>query len=368
MYKKLILSITTISLAFVVVAFAQESSSTPATSTDTAVSVSNGDPQTSSAPDTSSPEPDAPLSSDVPVPASDVSVPTEPPTVPTPTLPTLDASSSASSTTIAAPQPSPPPAPIAIACGQTVKNASDYPSIQAAINAANEGETVHIAAGTYNEGIVMRRGVCLEGAGVDQTTITNPNGYGINIYDLVSAKVRDLTVKGSARRGLNIHNSSDISIASCRLTENTDDDGGGLLIFGSSDVSVDHCLFDHNRSSLSGGGVSVSGSNHGGITFSSVTVAYNSAEGEGGLWAAAPVTIRDSIFWGNTGTNSNIDLRDYCYQCNNITISNSTVGEYHDGRNYGMPQGAGLSSEDPLITGPFLGSGTRSDIGAFPWR
>lgn len=228
------------------------------------------------------------------------------------------------------------------------------------------GDTVRVSAGTYSEGVVMKRGICLEGAGVDQTIISNPNGYGIDVTDVVSARLTGFTAKNNAKRGLNIHSSSYISVESCRLTENSDQGGGGMFVFGSGDVTVERCLIDNNRSTLTGGGISLSNSNTGMVTLRNVTVANNAAEGEAGLWAASPVTISNSIFWGNTGRYNNVDLRDYCYQCNNVAVSNSNIQTYHDGGQSSLPQGN--ISADPMFTADFrLGAESpATGMGALP--
>jgi len=60
-----------------------------------------------------------------------------------------------------------------------------YATIQAAINAANPGDTIMVPAGTYNENVVINKRLTLSGAGV--TTVIQPplsgslGGYGIRI-------------------------------------------------------------------------------------------------------------------------------------------------------------------------------------------
>ena len=52
----------------------------------------------------------------------------------------------------------------------------DYVSIQAALDAANDGDVVHLAAGEYNESLTLVAGVAMRGAGAESTKITG-DGY-----------------------------------------------------------------------------------------------------------------------------------------------------------------------------------------------
>ncbi len=77
----------------------------------------------------------------------------------------------------------------------------DYPTIQAAIDAAEPGDTVRVAGGTYHEAVKLRAGVCLLGAGAKHTTL-DAEGAAINLIDLSSAPgsvVAGFTLRGVAQ-------------------------------------------------------------------------------------------------------------------------------------------------------------------------
>lgn len=52
-----------------------------------------------------------------------------------------------------------------------IKVPQDFPTIQAAIDAAEEGDTITVAPGLYQENIVIVKHLTLQGAGADQVTI-----------------------------------------------------------------------------------------------------------------------------------------------------------------------------------------------------
>src|SRR5262245_61304893 len=74
---------------------------------------------------------------------------------------------------------------------------SDYATIQAAVNAASEGAIIQVAAGTYNENVLISKsGLRLHAAA---GAVLDGNGTGIGIYVLgtsSAAPVTDVEISG----------------------------------------------------------------------------------------------------------------------------------------------------------------------------
>lgn len=225
-------------------------------------------------------------------------------------------------------------------CDQTIRNVpADYPSIQAAIDAASAGDTIKVAAGTYTENVKLRSGICLEGAGIDQTIISHNGASGITGKGVSYVIVKNLTVGGSGCEpgpcggggdggGISLSESSNITLQSCRLTGNAALNGGGMFISRSS-VAMDHCLIDNNTARNMGGGLMVDADSN--VSLANVTVTSNSwsnALGNGGVGGVraygSSMKITDSILWGNTDQN---------FSGNGSGVNNSDVGGFSGGAN-----------------------------------
>ncbi|HDH44573.1 MAG TPA: hypothetical protein ENG66_04185, partial [Thermococcus sp.] len=65
--------------------------------------------------------------------------------------------------------------------GNVIRVPEDYPTIQEAINAADPGDTILVAPGTYNESITIDKQITLIGEGKENTIIVG-RGVGDVIY------------------------------------------------------------------------------------------------------------------------------------------------------------------------------------------
>jgi len=119
---------------------------------------------------------------------------------------------------------------------------TDYPTIQAAIDAAKPGRTVQVLAGTYTEQISISKDLTIVGAGMDTTIIRAPgtlvpNTLGspsiVEVYGGANVSMSRLTVSGPGasacgeagvlRWGLRVHTNAhlDLGFAAVRDIQNT---------------------------------------------------------------------------------------------------------------------------------------------------
>ncbi len=88
-------------------------------------------------------------------------------------------------------------------CSRTLTVPVDYPKIQAAIGAAQPGDTVLVAPGDYTESIRLKLGVTVQGSGADVTTIRGDGSwyqYSLQTYTVLGANdstISEFTIAGS---------------------------------------------------------------------------------------------------------------------------------------------------------------------------
>jgi predicted outer membrane repeat protein len=180
--------------------------------------------------------------------------------------------------------------PIDEGCSNNTLNVpGDYGTIQSAINAAQHGDTVLIADGTYPENILFNDSS-------KAITVISQNGAGSTVIqgDGTGSVVTFAESNNSTLSGFTITNGS------------TPANGGGVLCGSSSSPTIENCIITNNEAAIGGGGIHCAPSSSPLITDSiiqdnSVTGANNESNG-GGIHAAtfSSPTITNCIIKNNT--------------------------------------------------------------------
>lgn len=286
---------------------------------------------------------------------------------------------------------------------------SQYSTIQSAINAAHNGDTIHVAAGTYHErGIAWNnKSLTLRGAGQGQS-IVDGGGYTqvgqpgcFYLYNVpANARIDGLTVRSGfadygKRGGLNLSSSSPTvsnctfsgcvandgvgggaiscdsgspTIADCTFTMNEATDGyGGAIYNQTGSPTITNCSFvgnfadDEGSGIGSGGGMNTDGGNPI-LTNCVFTANWCSQQGggfrsSGGSPSLVGCTLTGNIAgWGQGG-----GTRGNCVMTNSILWGNNGTQMWDGGTvTYsdiqGGMSGTGNINADPLFVNPTAGN------------
>ena len=195
----------------------------------------------------------------------------------------------------------------------------NYPTIQAAINAAASGAlpngvVIDVSPGTYTESLMIdttNRSFTVRGIGGASVTVIRPQTVGVAILRVLRAtgviRFEGLTFTGGAGSagnggGLTIHDASPI-IEKCIFDGNSAPQGGGALIIHSNPQFVDS-IFRNNTATDGGGGVTIGVGSR--ATFRTTQIVNNRSGVSTPTGSGGGVHVHDSsaIFRGSTITNN----------------------------------------------------------------
>lgn len=195
----------------------------------------------------------------------------------------------------------------------TVGPGGQYATPQAAANAAQRGDTVEIAQGTYGNGLTVKRdGITFRGNG----NVTIKPKLTINADDLT---FENLTFQGSDRFGAYADGRRNLTFRNFTISDSQD---GGLVLLNTSSVLIDGCEIkgtnargtkaDHEAMSIADGSRDVEVRN--------CHVHDNGEEGIDVKYTAnARVKVHDNIVRNNRGPNIYVDSSTHVEVYNNIT-------------------------------------------------
>jgi len=141
---------------------------------------------------------------------------------------------------------------------------ADFDNIQAAVDAASDGDEIIVMPGTYTS---------------TANEVVHVLGKEVWLHSSKGAEVTFIDGEG-VRRGILCTNgeTSSTIIEGFTITNGYANDGGGMYNWSSS-PTLTNCTFENNNAYFSGGGMWNNGSNP---TLTDCTFANNTAEGSGG--------------------------------------------------------------------------------------
>jgi hypothetical protein len=164
-------------------------------------------------------------------------------------------------------------------------------TIQYAVGKAVAGDTIDVAAGTYNENVTIDRSLTLQGTGAGRTiadgngSVTHQHVMTVTVGSVVIVTGMTITngktpdgYPGSAGGG--IHNAGTLTLDYCTVSGNTSGDGSGIHITGGYFGNLSSVALTNTILASHSVGVSVTEGN---------TVTVN-----GVLWHDAPITVSRS--------------------------------------------------------------------------
>ena len=194
----------------------------------------------------------------------------------------------------------------------------DYPTLQEAINSANEGDTIYVKSGTYYEHITIGKSLTITGEDRDTTIIDGSlNGTAVRI-DADNVQINEFTIR-NGYRGIYILNSDGNTVSQNNITRNKFE---GLVIENSANNLVTNNLIGFNG----GNGVYIFNASN--TTLQSNTIASNSLTGVY-MEASSSDTVRNNTLSNNTIFGIRLD------DSNNISIVGNTISRNeHAGINF----------------------------------
>lgn len=245
-----------------------------------------------------------------------------------------------------------------IASSTVINVPADYPTIQAGINAAVNGDTVLVAPGTYSENVQMAEGVSLIGSGMENTIIDGGGaGDVVEAPGIRNFLIEKFTVQNSRQDGntpgnvgifMNTSSSSGIkTIRYCHVRQN----GMGIAVWN------DFGALTYVENSIIEGNIYDGFSPYLGMTYLTNNVIMdNGRDGYHDWSGGGSVYIKNNIFAEN-GRYGIFKHRDTPVFISYNDVWNNVQGAYYQGYSgpptpFDPTPGTGEIALDPLFRDP----------------
>ncbi|MBW1744682.1 MAG: hypothetical protein JRI70_10665 [Deltaproteobacteria bacterium] len=244
-----------------------------------------------------------------------------------------------------------------IVLGDTWHVPGDYLTIQGAIDAASDGDTIVIAAGTYNEyDITIDKSLTIQGAGMGITIVDaqySGRVFDIGVYTVEMFGITIQNGKATIGGGGIVHGGP-LTLMNCAIIGNEGGRGGGIL--SDADLTMTNCILSGNKAGT-GGGICYSVCSSFNITMTNCTISGNTAGSGGGIFSNCDtLNMTNCTVSENTSTSvagggggiygPNVDM----------TLTNCTVTG-----NYARGDGGGILGSPKLICSIVYGNTVRGN-------
>ncbi len=208
---------------------------------------------------------------------------------------------------------------------------SEYATIQAAIDAAFDDDTVLVGPGDYAERIALGAAevILLSEQGATATFISGDGNEGSIVNfpatQAIRSVVEGFTIRNAYRGdGVSIGSGNYVTLRDCSIKSNhTYAKGGGILYRGTS-LTVEGCSFEGNQALAKGGGIYVNASSVSIVN----SVFHNNHSGDGGgavsLEDASDVNIVRNLIYENSTSDDNGGVV-YIEDSYSVSVVNNTI-------------------------------------------
>lgn len=247
-------------------------------------------------------------------------------------------------------------------CGVGSGGASDpFCSISLALAFASDGDTIHVAPGTYQESLLLNKDITLIGTGGEQVTILDGTGS-VRLIEVLASSIvqlRGWTIQGGyvasdGGAGIRVRPGSSLDLSDCTVRDNVahHGNGAGILVDGGAALMLTNATVRDNTAVQEvtyvsryswdclagyGGGILNYGST---VIHGSQITANQGAIGGGIFQAAGDMTLSNSTVSANQAN-----------PCNKLYV-------YHDGNGGGVHRAGGtLDLDSSTLAGNSARSG-----------